>query len=90
MTNRELMEKGRSPIDPKTGEKIELHHMGQKSDAPFAELTENTEHGGQNHGTLHPKRSDSWRNVEGAKENYATEKTNHWKTRAQEGQGIAA
>jgi hypothetical protein len=90
MTNRELMEKGRSPIDPKTGEKIELHHMGQKADAPFAELTENTEHGGQNHGTLHPRRSDSWRNVEGAKENYAAEKTNHWKTRAQEGQGIAA
>ena len=38
MTNKELMEKGRSPIDSKTGEKIELHHMGQDYDSPFAEL----------------------------------------------------
>ena len=28
-TNRELAAEGRSPIDSKTGEKIELHHMGQ-------------------------------------------------------------
>ena len=35
MTNRERMERGWSPIDSKTGEKIELHHMGQDYDSPF-------------------------------------------------------
>ena len=69
--------------DPKTGEKIELHHMGQKRDGPFAELTENSEHGGKNHGILHTSHSDSWRNEPGAKENYQKEKSDHWKARAQ-------
>lgn len=83
MTNRELMEKGRSPIDAKTGEKIELHHMGQDFDGPFAELTENSEHGDGNHKTLHGKMEDSWRNNPEQKNQYQTEKRNHWKTRAQ-------
>ncbi|MCC8096979.1 MAG: HNH/ENDO VII family nuclease, partial [Eubacterium sp.] len=51
LTNRERMQKGRSPYDSKTGEKIELHHMGQDFDSPFAELTENSEHGDGNHKT---------------------------------------
>lgn len=84
LTNRELMEKGRSPIDAKTGEKIELHHMGQDKDGPFAELCENSEHGDGNHGTLHPKTDGSWRNETGANENYNNERAEHWKTRAQE------
>ena len=82
MTNRELMEKGRSPIDAKTGEKIELHHMGQSKDAPFAELTENSEHGDGNHSILHPRKEGSWRNDSGAEKQYQTEKSEHWKTRA--------
>lgn len=43
MTNQELMEKGRAPYDAKTGERIELHHIGQDYDSPLAELTEDTE-----------------------------------------------
>lgn len=84
MTNRELMEKGRSPIDSKTGEKIELHHMGQDKDGPFAELCENSEHGDGNHGTLHPKTEGSWRKEDGANANYDNERKEHWKARAQE------
>ncbi len=84
LTNRELMEKGRSPVNAKTGEKIELHHMGQDKDGPFAELCENSEHGDGNHGTLHPKTEDSWRKEDGANDNYKKEKIEHWKTRAQE------
>lgn len=84
LTNRELMEKGRSPIDAKTGEKIELHHMGQDKDGPFAELCENSEHGDGNHSTLHTKSEGSWRNEPGANENYNNERAEHWKTRAQE------
>ena len=83
MTNRELMEKGRSPIDAKTGEKIELHHMGQNFDGPFVELAENSEHGDGNHKVLHGKMEDSWRNNPEQKNQYQTEKRNHWKSRAQ-------
>ena len=82
LTNRELMERGRSPVDKKTGEKIELHHMGQKSNAPFAELAENSEHGNGNHSTLHPKTEGSWRNDPEAVRDYQKERQEHWKTRS--------
>ena len=85
MTNRERMAKGRSPIDAKTEEKIELHHMGQGFDAPFAELCENNEHGDGNHATLHTKTSDSWRNDPELEKQYRGEKEEHWKTRVNEG-----
>lgn len=80
-TNRELMGEGRSPIDSKTGEKIELHHMGQSHDAPFAELSE-SEHGDGNHNTLHPNRENSWRNDKELNNEYNNkQKPEHWKER---------
>lgn len=82
-TNRELMAEGKSPIDSKTGEKIELHHMGQNFDGPFAELCENSEHGDGNHKTLHTSHEGSWRNDPEQKNQYQREKCQHWKTRAQ-------
>ncbi len=84
MTNRERMAKGRSPYDAKTGEKIELHHMGQEYDAPFAELTENSEHGDGNHSILHPRTEDSWRNDKTLEAQYSKEKREHWKTKSRE------
>ena len=80
-TNRDKMEKGRSPIDSKTGEKIELHHMGQEFDSPFAELLENSEHGDGNHKILHPKDKDSFRNDKEKEIEYNKQKAEHWKTR---------
>lgn len=82
-TNRELMAEGKSPIDSKTGEKIELHHMGQNFDGPFAELCENSEHGDGNHKTLHTSNEGSWRNDPEQKNQYQREKAQHWKARAQ-------
>jgi hypothetical protein len=82
-TNRELMSEGKSPVDSKTGEKIELHHMGQNFDGPFAELCENSEHGDGNHKTLHTSHEGSWRNDPEQKNQYQREKSQHWKTRAQ-------
>ena len=85
MTNKELMKKGRSPIDAKTGERIELHHMGQNYDSPFAELCENSEHGDGNHHTLHSKTESSWRNDTNLKNQYNNvDKPNHWKAVANE------
>lgn len=84
MTNAELMRMGRSPIDYKTGEKIELHHMGQDFESPFAELCENTEHGDGNHKVLHMKTDDSWRTIPGLNYIYMNEKLDHWRTRIKE------
>ncbi len=85
MTNRQLMDNGRAPIDPKTGDKIELHHMGQKYDSPFAELCENSEHGDGNHSILHPDTVESWRNDSKLKNQYNNiDKPQHWKERAKE------
>lgn len=84
MTNQELMEKGLSPIDSKTGERIELHHLGQGFDSPFVELCADSEHGDGNHKILHTKTSDNWRNNPDLKRQYQVEKRNHWKTRVQE------
>lgn len=81
LTNRELMELGRSPYDAKTGERIELHHMGQKFDGPFAELCENSEHGDGNDGILHPNRENSWRNDEALDKQYQLERKSHWMNR---------
>ncbi|MGN0471129.1 MAG: HNH/ENDO VII family nuclease [Acutalibacteraceae bacterium] len=40
VTNLERMKKGYPPIDPATGKSYQLHHIGQKSDATLAILTE--------------------------------------------------
>lgn len=85
MTNRERVANNKVPIDAKTGEKIELHHMGQDQNGPFAELTENSEHGDGNHITLHPGEGESWRREPGAQKQYQQERINHWKTRAEGG-----
>ncbi|WP_262174226.1 HNH/ENDO VII family nuclease [Saccharococcus sp. Marseille-Q5394] len=88
LTNRELMEKGLSPIDAKTGEKIELHHIGQEADSPFAELTADSEHG-KEYKTLHTKETESWRNDTSLKNQYNNvERPNHWKSRATEEVGV--
>ena len=84
MTNRERMALGRSPYDSKNGEKIELHHMGQDYDSPFAELDENSEHGDGNHSILHPTTEGSWRNDEGLESQYNSEKQKYWKARSEE------
>lgn len=84
MTNRERMERGLSPIDSKTGEKIELHHMGQKFDAPFAELSETSEHGDGKHKTLHTSTEDSWRNDPEKNKEYNTQRKEHWEQRVRE------
>lgn len=87
MTNRERMSRQPpppgagplSPIDPKTGEKIELHHLGQDKDGPFVELTVSEHRGPGNHAVMHPRHEDSWRNGEN---NFEQEKSEHWQERA--------
>lgn len=85
MTNQELMAKGRAPYDAKTGERIELHHIGQDYDSPLAELTENSEHGDY-YSALHTKEGESWRNDSQKNNHYNNvERPNHWKSRVKGG-----
>lgn len=86
MTNRERMEKGRPPIDPKTGEKIELHHLGQDRNGPLVELTQSEHRGPENHAILHPETSGSWRHEEGSVQEFDQERQQHWQERAKENQ----
>lgn len=84
-TNQELMADGKQPVDSKSGEKIELHHMGQDYNSPFAELAENSEHGDGKHAILHVKAGESWRQDPQLKNHYNNvQRPNHWKERAEE------
>lgn len=77
-TNKERMEQGLSPID-KNGEKIELHHIGQKSDGPLVELTQSEHRGKGSDGVLHDKSRDS----EIDRNQFNKEKSEHWNTRVE-------
>jgi hypothetical protein len=76
-TNKERMEQGLAPLD-KNGKPIELHHIGQKSDSPLAELTQDEHRGKGNDATLHDKKQDS----EIDRKEFQEEKQSHWKERA--------
>jgi len=78
-TNKERMENGLSPLD-KNGNSIELHHIGQKPDSPLAELTKEEHRGKNNDSILHDKTKDT----EIDRVAFNNEKTEHWKTRANE------
>ena len=57
-TNLERMKLGKPPLDA-DGNPIELHHIGQKSDAPLAELTRGEHRGNGNDNVLHDKLKES-------------------------------
>ncbi|WP_423186941.1 HNH/ENDO VII family nuclease [Alishewanella sp. d11] len=78
-TNLERMEKGKAPLD-KEGKPIELHHIGQTSDAPLAELTRSEHMGNGNDSILHDKAKES----EIDRSEFKKEREEHWKARAEE------
>lgn len=82
-TNKELMSAGLSPFafDDEKGE-IELHHIGQEIDSPFAELTREEHRLVGNYGLLHPN-PESWRNDEFKNNIYGKERVVYWKARVQ-------
>ena len=86
-TNAWLLKNNKAPIDPATGERIELHHMGQDYDGPFVELCENTEHGDGNHHILHPSVSGSFRNDPGLEKEYAKQRKAHRRARLRDYDG---
>ena len=77
-TNLERMKLGKPPLDA-DGNPIELHHIGQKSDAPLAELTRGEHRGNGNDNVLHDKLKESEIN----REDFGKERKEYWKARAE-------
>lgn len=61
ISNLERMLNGDAPRDALTGEIIELHHIGQRFDSPFAELPRLTHCGTKTYRLLHDASIESWR-----------------------------
>ena len=82
-TNLELMKCGHPPyaFDGEDGV-VELHHIGQNPDAPFAELTHREHIMYGNNKKLHKDSKDSWRNELGAESVFAKERAQYWRKRA--------
>lgn len=76
-TNKERMADGLAPIT-KDGQTVELHHIGQKSDSPLAELTTSEHRGKGNDTVLHDKTKES----EIDRNEFAKERESHWEARA--------
>lgn len=80
-TNLELMKKGCAPYEYDAPEgKIELHHIGQKYDAPFAELS--MEEHKEYSKLLHPTKKVSWRSDSKLENAFYAERAEYWKKRA--------
>lgn len=82
-TNRELMMGGYSPyaFDEPNG-KIELHHLSQSFDAPFAELTIQEHIMNEHYHVFHTSETASWRKDEGKLSEYLAERARYWQKRA--------
>lgn len=77
-TNKERMEQGLAPLTPE-GRPYELHHIGQHSDSPLAELTMQEHRGKGNDGIMHNKTKES----EIDRNEFNSERAEHWQNRAE-------
>jgi len=76
--NADLIGEGYPPRDP-NGDPYELHHIGQRQDSPFAELTWAEHMGDGNNTILHQMGKES----EIDREVFDTEKSAYWQARYQ-------
>lgn len=83
-TNLQLMQEGKAPIDP-TGQKYELHHIGQKNDSPLAILTR-AEHRGKGNDSIWHTLTEGFENP-AKSPNWKSTKENFWKAYAEMVQG---
>ena len=82
-TNLELMRGGKSPYAfDEEDSIIELHHLGQDPNAPFAELTHDEHMKYRNSRKLHTNTNESWRNKPDSEKIFAKERACYWRKRA--------
>lgn len=84
VSNLERMLRGDSPRDTLTGEIIELHHIGQKFDSPFAESPRLTHSSAQTYRLLHDASIESWRINKRLITLTKQESVKYWKTRGEQ------
>ena len=77
-TNATRMDKGLAPLDS-NGESYNLHHIGQKSDSPLAELPNRVHK--ENDAVLHDKNIRT--EVHGADSTWDSERADYWKQRGE-------
>lgn len=80
-TNLQRMEKGLAPID-ENGRPYNLHHIGQNTDSPLAELKDDVHK--KNDATLHDKSKPTEVHGSNSEVNWDKERSDHWKARAEE------
>lgn len=80
LTNLELMSQGYAPIEPATGAKYQLHHIGQKADSTLAILTETEHKKGGNDAIWHLK--DIATEVHTSTNNWDAQRKQFWKAMA--------
>lgn len=84
-TNTERVKRGLAPLD-KTGDAIQLHHIGQHADSPLAELTFEEHRCNGNDTILHDKTKETETHGEG--NTWDTERQTYWKERANYNEGV--
>ena len=82
-TNAQRLAKGLAPYDVATGSVIDLHHIGQQYDSPFAELPHCVHNAPGISSLLHRAKTPSWRKDPELLKEYQKETTAYWKQRGE-------
>ncbi len=82
-SNLTRMRNGKPPIDSITGTVIDLHHIGQKYDSPFAELPHAIHNSPACSSLLHQNNKSSWRNNKDLYAKTLAEVKKYWKIRSE-------
>lgn len=82
-TNLERMLRGEAPYDYETGQVIQLHHIGQQYESPFAELPKLLHIGAETYSVLHDTDIESWRLDKKLVRLTTKEITEHWRKRGE-------
>lgn len=82
-TNAQRLSQGLAPYDAATGSVIDLHHIGQKPNSPFAELPHSIHNAPGISSILHYVMSPSWRKDPQLLKEYQKETTAYWKQRGE-------
>ena len=82
-TNAQRLSKGLAPYDPATGSVIDLHHIGQQYDSPFAELPHCVHNAPGTNSVLHHVKTPSWRHDPMLVKGYLKEMSKYWKLRGE-------
>lgn len=83
-TNAQRLSKGLAPYDSATGSVIDLHHISQQYDAPFAELPHCFHNAPGISSLLHYVKTPSWRRNPQLVKQYLKETTDYWRMRGEE------